>query len=331
MRSGYFDLLRAAALTRVVLYHSMGWAWLTVAFPAMGMMFALAGALTAASLDRAPTGAVLGRRLRRLLPPVWALAAVGVPVMLFGGESAWSLLWWLLPLRDPHVAGVLAPALSMIWYIRVYLWFLLLSPVLLRVLRRYPVPTLLTPFALLLAFSAIGARGGSVPSELWDLALYGTCWLLGFAHHDGLLRAVPRKAFLALAGTLAAAGLGWIATHPGPRGFDLNDIPVGNALWSAAVVLLMFRLAPRADPLRDRPRLAGVVGFLNRRAMTVYLWHQMAILGTLSLATAVGVTLDRGEVLAMVLALLAGAVVVFGWVEDVAARRPVRLPALATR
>ncbi|GIG61528.1 hypothetical protein Lfu02_59000 [Longispora fulva] len=328
MRSGYFDLLRAAAIARVVLYHSMGWAWITVAFPAMGLMFALAGALTAASLDRAPTGTVLGRRLRRLLPPVWALAAMAVPVMLLAGESAWSLGWWLLPLRDPHLAGRLAPALSMIWYIRVYLWFMLCSPLLLRVFRRYPVATLLTPFTLLVAFTVIGSRGGSVPQELWDLSLYGTCWLLGFAHHDGQLRAVRPRVFAALTGVLAVAGLAWIATHPGPRGFDLNDDPIGNALWSAALVLLMFRLAPRRDPLHRAPRLAGVVAFLNRRAMTIYLWHQMAILCAVALAAAVGAVLDRAEFLALVVALLAVAVAVVGWVEDLAARRPVRAPRL---
>ncbi|MEV6527356.1 acyltransferase [Longispora sp. NPDC051575] len=321
MRSGYFDLLRAAALTRVVLYHSMGWAWITVAFPAMGMMFALAGALTAASLDQGGSaGTVLGRRLRRLLPPVWALAGLAVPAMLLAGESAWSLGWWLLPLRTPHIAGHLAPALSMIWYIRAYLWFMLLSPLLLRVFRRYPVAALITPFALLLMFSGIGARGGSVPAELWDLSLYGTCWLLGFAHHDGLLRAVPTRVFMVLTGALAVAGLLWIITHPGARGYDLNDIPIGNVLWSAALVLVMFRLVPRRDPLQRWPRAAGAVAFLNRRAMTIYLWHQMAILTTLTLAAAVGATLDRPEVLSLVLLILAVAVVAFGWVEDLAAR-----------
>jgi hypothetical protein len=38
----------------VIVYHSLGLAWLTVAFPAVGLMFALAGSLMAASLDRAP-------------------------------------------------------------------------------------------------------------------------------------------------------------------------------------------------------------------------------------------------------------------------------------
>ena len=40
------------ALVRVVVYHLFGWAWLTVLFPSMGVMFALAGSLMARSLNR---------------------------------------------------------------------------------------------------------------------------------------------------------------------------------------------------------------------------------------------------------------------------------------
>lgn len=42
-RDRYLDLLRAVALVRVVVYHLFGWAWLTILFPSMGVMFALAG------------------------------------------------------------------------------------------------------------------------------------------------------------------------------------------------------------------------------------------------------------------------------------------------
>lgn len=42
-RNLYLDFLRAVALIRVVTYHTFNWAWLTLAFPALGVMFALAG------------------------------------------------------------------------------------------------------------------------------------------------------------------------------------------------------------------------------------------------------------------------------------------------
>ena len=49
-RDGYFDLLRAVALVRVVAYHTFGWAWAGMVFPSMGVMFALAGTLISAYL-----------------------------------------------------------------------------------------------------------------------------------------------------------------------------------------------------------------------------------------------------------------------------------------
>ena len=72
------DALRVAAILRVVLYHVVELGWLTVVFPAMGVMFAIGGSLTARSLT-AGGGAVGGRasrsttavvvsRFRRLLP-----------------------------------------------------------------------------------------------------------------------------------------------------------------------------------------------------------------------------------------------------------------------
>src|SRR5690606_4610150 len=112
-RDRYFDLLRAVALFRVVLYHLMGWAWLPVVFPSMGVMFALAGNLMARSLKR-PAVQVVRGRMRRLLPPLWLLGAIGVTGMLAQGWSpdddghpGWWFLhlgFWILPLSDPPYA-----------------------------------------------------------------------------------------------------------------------------------------------------------------------------------------------------------------------------------
>src|SRR3954447_8827195 len=78
-RSRYIDTLRAAAIVRVIVYHAFGWAWLTVALPAMGVMFALAGALMAGSLEKYGARRAVTSRMRRLLPALWALGAVAVP------------------------------------------------------------------------------------------------------------------------------------------------------------------------------------------------------------------------------------------------------------
>ena len=117
----------------------------------MSVMFALAGSLMAASLDRSGPAAV-GRRLRRLLPSLWVLAAVFVPAMLFTGLSlSPRVLLWLFPIADPPANYWGALALSPIWYLRDYLWFVLASPVALWLFRRAPLPTLLAPYLLLVA------------------------------------------------------------------------------------------------------------------------------------------------------------------------------------
>ncbi|GIE91128.1 acyltransferase family protein [Actinoplanes regularis] len=157
-----------------------------------------------------------------------------------------------------------------------------------------------------------------------DLALYGGAWLLGFAHHDGHLRRMPRRLLLGIAAALAVPGIAWIATHPGPRGYDLNDIPIGNALWSGAFVLVALSCSPAVREHR-------VLTMLNSRALSIYLWHipimvavtqfgerhQLPIVGPVGL----------GWRFVVVVGLLGVALALFGWVEDVAAgRRPTLVP-----
>ncbi len=83
-RDRYLDVLRFLALVRVIVYHLFGWAWLTIVFPSMGVMFALAGSLMARSLHR-PARDVIRDRVRRLLPPLWVFGAVALGLLLAGG------------------------------------------------------------------------------------------------------------------------------------------------------------------------------------------------------------------------------------------------------
>ncbi|TDC38256.1 acyltransferase [Micromonospora sp. KC213] len=324
MRNRYLDLLRALALIRVVVYHVTGLAALTLVFPAMSVMFALAGSLMAASLDRCGPSAVL-RRLRRLLPSLWVVAAVLVPAMLLTGLAVHPrVLLWLFPVADPPANYWGALALSPIWYLRDYLWFVLASPVALWLFRRAPLPTLLAPYVLLVAIeSGILATASTV---LHHFGLYFGAWLLGFAHHDGMLRRLANRVLVPTVLVLGAAGGGWILTHPGPRGYDLNDIPLGNALWSAAFILLMIGRAPVAAAWVDRSPLVGrLVTVVNRRALTIYLWHMPFVVLLTPMVGLVGWT-DRDPMglavrVVLVFALVGVVTLLVGWVEDVAARR----------
>ncbi len=332
MRNRYLDLLRAVAILRVVVYHVTGWSLLTVLVPAMPVMFALAGSLMAASLDRGGRLglAAVARRLRRLLPSLWVLVAVFVPAMLLTG-LAWDpkVLLWLLPLQDPPANGWGSQVLSANWYLRDFLWFVLLSPAALALFRRAPWPAVAVPYLMLLA---IEFGGWHPPVVVRDIGLYFGAWMLGFAHHDGLLRRLAPRRLLTLAGGLAVGGLAWALTHPGPRGYDLNDIPLANALWAAGFILVAFGLAPQAEArLRLSARWDRVVSVLNARALTIYLWHVPAIVGVTRLAETRGwpVLGAAGTTwrLAAVAAAVAVVVALVGWVEDVAGRRrPTLLP-----
>ncbi|MEU6451346.1 acyltransferase [Streptomyces sp. NPDC046979] len=360
VRDRYFDLLRAVALFRVVLYHLTGWAWLPVVFPSMGVMFALAGNLMARSLKR-PAVQVVRGRMRRLLPPLWLLGAVGVTGMLLqgwgpndDGHPGWwwlHLTFWILPLSDPPYAEGLSGIHGLLgdnwasdlagplWYIRAYLWYVLLSPVLLRALRALPWQTILAPIALSAAFQFgyLELPGERIPSALTDFSTFGACWILGMAHQEGVLKRLPRYIVPSVAPLIGALGL-WYAFGEGFKsGYDLDSIPFAQAVWSFATVLLLLHVSPSWTewPRRLR-RWDRVVTLLNSRAVTIYLWHNVCILIAATMWDQLWgfdvmyehftwLLESPWPVLVLAWLLIGSCVVWFGWMEDVAAKRKPQL------
>ncbi|WP_406401981.1 acyltransferase [Streptomyces sp. NBC_00879] len=341
-RDRYFDLLRALALFRVVLYHLVGWAWLPLVFPSMGVMFALAGTLMARSLKR-PAMQVIRSRVRRLLPPMWVLGAVCITGMVVHGwRPGPSVVFWILPLSDPPFlaaewSGDMAEPL---WYLRAYLWFVLLSPLLLRCLRRLPWPTLLAPVALS-AFLSFGylSLPERIDSALTDFTTFGACWILGMAREQVILQRLPRYVIPSVAPFIMLAGLWW-AVHHGfgtEQDLELDGIPTAQALWSLGAVFLLLHFSPswQTWPPRLR-RWDGVITLLNSRAVTVYLWHNICIfIAAMTwdqlwefevLGENVPWLLDSWvPVLILAWALIALCIVLFGSAEDLAAKRRPRL------
>ncbi|MFC8434709.1 acyltransferase [Streptomyces sp. NPDC057253] len=363
-RDRYLDLLRSLALVRVVLYHLFGWAWLTVLFPSMGVMFALAGSLMARSLNR-PALSVIRGRLRRLLPPLWAFSAVVLPLTFLGGwklseDPDHSGTWGLLELVN-YVIPIGAPpypwevgfpkdllestwadqAVGPLWYLRAYLWFVVASPLLLWAFRRVPWATLLAPLALA---AVVGTGWVTIPGELGnaitDFAVYGSCWVLGFAHQEGVLAKVPR--YLAVSGSVLvmAFGLWWASGHQGPDGWDLNDIPLAQAAWSFGFVVILLQYSPSWQELPGRlARWDKLVTLSNNRAVTIYLWHNLLIMATVPIidlaydlpfmqsdrAVAALDATDMVWMFFLVWPLIGLAILTFGWIEDLAAKRRPRL------
>jgi hypothetical protein len=134
---------------------------------------------------------------------------------------------------------------------------------------------------------------------------------------------------ITLAGLCLCVGAGWALTHPSEDGLDLNSIPVAQGFYSLGFVLLVMRAAPTMQWLARVWILDRLVALLNARAVTIYLWHNLAI----AVCFVVG---DRLQVwrlddfaqfgyLAVALLLLLVPLCLLGWVEDVAARRQPRI------
>ncbi|MGX2996929.1 acyltransferase family protein [Streptomyces sp. JNUCC 64] len=362
-RDRYLDLLRTLALVRVVVYHVYGWAWLTIVFPSMGVMFALAGALMARSLKRPAWGVIKGR-IRRLLPPLWLFGAFLVPLMFLAGWDPGSdpnqtgnwgwikLLNYLLPVGSPvyplslgEDGGLLDATWAMqaaapLWYLRTYLWLVVASPLLLWAFRRLPWGTVAASLGLAFVFgSGFVEIPGSTGYAIQGFSVYAGCWLLGFAHEEGVLQRLPRYVTVSVAAFVMAFGLWWASGHQTEFGMDLNEIPLAQATWSFGAVAILLVYAPSWRHLPGRlARWDKLVTLFNNRAVTIYLWHNTLILATIPMISKLYdlpfMTEGSMRVLTatfqlwmvvLVWPLIALAILAVGWLEDVAARRRPRL------
>jgi peptidoglycan/LPS O-acetylase OafA/YrhL len=323
-RDRYFDTLRAVAIVRVVAYHAFPYAWLELIFPSMGVMFALGGSLMVKSLDR-NAGRAVGNRIRRLLPALWVMGLILVPLMLHRGwpdRPSWPhLLLWVVPIANPPASDFGESAAGVLWYLVTYLWLVLLSPLLLRLYRQARLATVLAPLAGL-ALVVAHPMGGTV---VQNVLAYASCWVLGMAHREGDLARLRAPLVLGLAAACVAGSLGWAFTHRDGDGVDLTGRPLAYAIYSVGFVLALLRWAPR--PTWGQ----GFVSMLNNRAVTIYLWHNVAITLAVALFDPLKLWRIPGQFwedavdFGLALAMLTVAVLALGWVEDLAARRRPRL------
>jgi hypothetical protein len=294
------------------------------------------------SLDR-NAGRAVRNRMRRLLPALWAMAAIGVPLMLWHGwpDVSWPrLALWIVPVATPPNSdwdyGYAAS--GVLWYLVTYLWLVLLSPLLLKLYRRWNLPTVLMPLfglALLLAYdNPFGDTAGPV---VQNLLAYGACWVLGMAHREGDLAKLRPALVLGLGTVSVGGGLAWAFTHPTDTGVDLTSLPLAYAIYAIGFVLVLMRWSPRMSWLaRTRP-LNGFVSMINNRAVTIYLWHNVAITVAVALFDPLKLWQIPTQFLedvvdfSIALGLLAAVVLVLGWVEDIAARRRPRISPFVKR
>ncbi|MGP3691223.1 acyltransferase family protein [Streptomyces sp. IBSNAI002] len=307
-RDRAIDALRALAITGVVLGH-----WLVTAvtttdsgtltdtspltrmpqlaplswiFQTLAVFFLVGGYAAAGSWERAQakgTGyrAWAATRIRRLTRPVavllalWALATVG---LLAGGVPAQTL------------RTLLTLVLSPLWFLLVYIALTAATPLIARLNPLWPLAVVLHVDLIRFGFggpSWIGwinvAAGWMVPYCL------GSAWARG-----ALTRRRTPLALVLGGGTATAALLLW-AGYPtsmvGVPGAPVSNLsPPTLAAVTFGITQCGLALLLR-EPLRSamrRPALWAGVALANLSALTIFLWHQTAMLITTSLGTTAG-------------------------------------------
>jgi len=350
-RDAHLDLLRLVGLIGVIIYQWFGWRWTPIAIPFAALTFTIAGALMAASLDRSAAypWTVLAKRVRRVVLPVWGLAAVAVPLMVWYGSAAgagpgtgaapgWkSMLLWVVPLFEPPSSAWGTVWTGSLWFVPAYLWLTLISPPLLWCFRKWPLRTAAVPvLGLAVALSGMWSPSGRLGEVLLTFALFGGYWLIAFAYHQNRIQTMPWISVIIVSLILASAGLIGTLRAGDITAAHLAGLPVANSLWGAGVVILLLRLYryPKAWPRSDwvRTALAGV----QDRALTIFLWSFPVFSIAAALLVRYGLSPQSNAAAiaqrtVVAVGLIMVVILLLGWLEDLAIGRRPRLNPFANR
>jgi CubicO group peptidase (beta-lactamase class C family)/fucose 4-O-acetylase-like acetyltransferase len=336
-RDELLDLIRSVAIVRVVLWHTWSWAWLTWV-PAMPAMFFSTGALLDASLRRRGWVATVRQRCRRLLLPYWVYAAACWGVMLLSGwrPTAGEAFAWLVPLADPVGSAELPGLWVPLWYVRAHLWFVLGAGIIGVVVRRLGWSAVVVASALGVGVFWLGRAGTELPMAVGDAAAYLPFVAAGMLYGAG--RRLPGRLALGSLGLAAAVASMVIWQRLGPLDGIVNRSYLLTMTVGAAGVALVLAWRAQLETLSGRWR--SVVGRINSRALTIYLWQGFGLVAAQRLVDArVDAPVPAALLSLLVVAVvIAAAVALFGGLEDLAAGRerrqllvprPLALPGVA--
>lgn len=310
-RDRAIDALRAFAILGVVLGH-----WLVTAFVGHGAdlrvtsplkampefapvtwalqtlaLFFLVGGYAAAKGLRPdePWGRRFAQRLGRLARPLPVLFAAWLPV---AAALAWA------GFDGATLSTLVELVLSPLWFLAVFVALTALTPMVAALWDRLGARGAL----LLVAATALvdaGRFAFGAPDWIGWLTV-PTGWLLpfylGVGWARGALRARRTAVALLAGGAAATAALvafaGYPASMVGVPGADVSNLSpptlaaVAFGLAQTGLALLLHGPLTRWT---RRPRVRAAVAAANRPAMTVYLWHQTALMAvTVAAALAFG-------------------------------------------
>jgi CubicO group peptidase (beta-lactamase class C family)/peptidoglycan/LPS O-acetylase OafA/YrhL len=262
------DGLRAIAILRVITWHASGWSWTTWIISSVPAMFVVTGALLARSLQKASAFQTLRKRFKRLLLPLWGYSAVVYALSIHFHVRTSAIWTFFFPFNQPTSLIASQWFTSAMWYLRAYVWVLMLAPFICALTRKWKS---LIPTIGIVAVVVFGIWKNDTTGFGWavgDILLYSTCTAAGMAWLvDG--RPSPRTLHFAAIVFLAGA-CGWLLYRQPLDGVVNNDhvlhLFVGG-FWTA--LLLHF---PRTLSLFSTTTVAR---FLNRYPLSIYLWHSM--------------------------------------------------------
>ena len=268
-RDAALDGLRALAILRVITWHASGWSWTTWIISSVPAMFVVTGALLARSLQKGSAFQVLWKRFKRLLVPLWCYSIV-VYALSFYFQVRTSAIWtFFLPFNQPTSLIASQWFTSAMWYLRAYVWVLVLAPFIFALTRRWKS---LIPAVGIVAVVAFGIRNNDTTGFSWavgDILLYSTCTAAGMAW---LVHGRPSARTLRYAAiAFLAATCGWLLYRQPLDGVVNNDhvlhLFVGG-FWTALLLHFPNTLSSFST--------TSVSRFLNKYPLSVYLWHSMA-------------------------------------------------------
>jgi acyltransferase-like protein len=258
----------------------------------LGLFFFVSGYAAARGLRRArqrggSARSWLAGRARRLLPPVAVLLGVWLLILTALRHTA----------TDPwtvRTAGRIA--VSPLWFVLVLALLLPLTPSVISAVDRFGAAAAVAPLGALIAMDALryqlwpGMPGW--PAYLNCVSAWLVPYTLGVAAAQGRLAGPRWGRGLLLAGLTSGALLvraGYPASLvgvPGDGRSNLDPPSLLTAALSAAQIGLALLLWARLNRrLRHRGWWAVVAG-LNLTTMTIFLWHQSALLAVVVLGHA---------------------------------------------
>lgn len=345
-RDPFLDAVRTWAILRVVAVHMLAlaptsllfWPAPTFVMPGMPLVFFVSGALALRSLDgaRSSRGAMTTRqfysdRFRRLLIPFWVYVgfatAFAVILGLIRSEEWFAVdpirgALSFIPLLNPINSPGAYDSVVHLWFLVAMTWLLLAAPLLARLHRRAPLRVLFGSIALALLVPYVHLETSlTVWAEINAIALFQLFFVIGFWYTDGALtkRWWSQGPWVVIVPALFFLGA-WVVWQWEQPPFVNASALVHGLLGLGWLSLILWARGPITALARTwhRPLM-----FLNRRALTIYLygWPATAAGAVVVDALGWGGLWGTAAFLILVVAMISVAVRVFGPLEDWAARR----------